>query len=315
MIELNILEADDNFISTDNTPSCYYGIEFLDNATCGIMKADLVLIGARPGAGKTEIANLIAQHNAVNGKNVTCFSLEAEKNEMFYRMLFREVCNLWYMDNRDYVRYTDFYTGSLNIKLKKEIKEARQILRQKYINLNIIYKDEEDYTPEDIEKDIQSRYLSTDLFILDHLHYVDTDDDKENRAMKKLMKTLRNCTLIYKKPIIAIAHLRKKDRGNKDLIPDMDEFHGSSDISKIATKVITLSPYYDDEITESHRNATLMRICKNRIEGSVCKYVAKLIFNAKNNTYEEGYKLGFLSKCTAEFIPLDYQDYPIWYNL
>src|SRR5690606_17377988 len=75
----------------------------------------------------------------------------------------------------------------------------------------------------------------TDLIIVDHVHYFDFDDDNENRAIKDLAKIVRQLSIEEQKPIILIAHLRKRDKKNPDLVADLEEFHGSSDLYKIAT--------------------------------------------------------------------------------
>ena len=60
----------------------------LDNLTCGLQNADLIIIAARPSMGKTTLALNIAQHIAVNeGLPVAIFSLEMSKEQLVQRML------------------------------------------------------------------------------------------------------------------------------------------------------------------------------------------------------------------------------------
>ena len=61
-----------------------------------------------------------------------------------------------------------------------------------------------------------------------------SDDPNENRAVKNIVKRIRDVSLAIGVPVIVVAHLRKKDRIPRPLAPDLDDFHGASDITKIA---------------------------------------------------------------------------------
>ncbi|MBS3947441.1 MAG: replicative DNA helicase [Dethiobacter sp.] len=64
------------------------GFSGLDQLTCGLQNADLIIIAARPSMGKTTLALNIAQHVAVNEKlPVAIFSLEMSKEQLAQRML------------------------------------------------------------------------------------------------------------------------------------------------------------------------------------------------------------------------------------
>ena len=53
-----------------------FGIKYLDDNFTGILEDDFWLIGARSGAGKSTIADIIAQYNASAGKRITLITLE-----------------------------------------------------------------------------------------------------------------------------------------------------------------------------------------------------------------------------------------------
>jgi len=64
------------------------GFPDLDNITCGLQNADLIILAARPSMGKTTLALNIAQHIAVNEKlPVAVFSLEMSKEQLVQRIL------------------------------------------------------------------------------------------------------------------------------------------------------------------------------------------------------------------------------------
>ena len=64
------------------------GFERLDHMTSGLQAADLIIVAARPGLGKTSLCLNIATHSAIiNKKNVAIFSLEMTKEQLMLRML------------------------------------------------------------------------------------------------------------------------------------------------------------------------------------------------------------------------------------
>lgn len=64
------------------------GFPDIDNLTCGLQNADLVILAARPSMGKTTLALNMAQHIAVNEKlPVAVFSLEMSKEQLVQRIL------------------------------------------------------------------------------------------------------------------------------------------------------------------------------------------------------------------------------------
>ena len=67
------------------------GYTALDNVIVGMQEADLVLIGARPGMGKTSFAMNIATEAAIRTKKTVCvFSLEMSAEQLANRMLSSE---------------------------------------------------------------------------------------------------------------------------------------------------------------------------------------------------------------------------------
>ena len=67
------------------------GISALDKVTTGLNKSDLIILGARPGMGKTSLALNVARNVAVNSKKTVCFfSLEMSRDQLAQRMLSNE---------------------------------------------------------------------------------------------------------------------------------------------------------------------------------------------------------------------------------
>lgn len=288
-----------------------YGVKYLDLATGGIRKNDLIIIGGRSGCGKTELASHIALANVLQDRTVHYLALEAEQDEIYNRLLYKIIKKLYYNDgNKEPFLYRDWMNGSYDLMLRKYNTEANNIISKKYNKLNVFYRRETEFGALEMQILINSISVETDLIIIDHLHYIDLESEKENIAMKQLVKTIRDLALVNGKPIILIAHLRKKSFQDKSLVPDLEEFHGSSDITKIATQVITLSANGSNSNSEYN---TLFKVCKCRVDGSAMRYIGQQVFDIKINDYADSYTVARAEDCTKEFTPITNEiDLPLW---
>lgn len=295
-----------------------FGIKFLDDALIGIRPSDLILLGAPSGVGKTGLCCNIALANMVDGRRVHFMALEAEEFEIERRFKYELIAKTYFSPEYSQFRipglrisYEKWLLGDFIEPLMELELQAAKHFEEKYKNFFVFYKQDRFGLPDLIES-VVANGSQTDLFIIDHVHYFDLDDDNENRAMKQIAKTVRSLALEQGKPIILVAHLRKRDRANEDLCAGIDEFHGSSDLTKIATKVITVS---SGERTSDGSLETFMRIPKDRISGSPSRFTGRLLFDPKRNTYEEAYKLGRSSLTRKGGFEELHRDYlPDWYR-
>lgn len=276
-----------------------FGISFLDEATGGIKTTDLILLGAGSGAGKTELATHIAYTNAKNGKRVAYFALEAEEFEIERRLKYKAIANFYFhglyktlkVENLNYQDWCDNKFPQLE---KYEDEIWRCTLGDVINNIATKYRTRGDYTVDDFEKDLMEVQSRMDLIIVDHLHYFDFDDVNENRAVKQIVKKIRDLSLISKKPIVLIAHVRKRDKKDTSLMPDLEDFHGTSDIGKIATKAIMIAPNksFLPSLTRT-KWSTLFRVVKNRRAGDRKGPIAACLFDITKNAYDQEYLLGY----------------------
>lgn len=268
-----------------------WGIKFLDDATGGIWPHDLVLVGARTGRGKTALLTLVADTVARAGKRVHLFALEAEPSELELRKKFRDIAR---RSNQKGLRFRDWCRGAYEGWTRAIEEEVIEEAQTKNRHLYVFYRTRS-FTVDDLEAKILAIQGETDLIIIDHLHYIDTDDADDNHAQRRLAKRLRDVALAVGKPVIAAAHLRKSDRRSGFVLPDLDDFHGSSDLTKIATKVLILGPAYGHEPKLPWLRPTFLHIAKDRMEGGVTYYVARLDFDARTNRYLDDYVVGQLT--------------------
>ncbi len=310
----NRTEREDRARMAEGTP-LRFGVDFLDHALRGIFPDDLILLGAPSGVGKTQLCCTIALANMEHEKKVHYIALEASEFEIERRMKYPLVANFYFSDrNRPAIdrklNFPDWMQGRFLTPLKTYEDAAEKYFEAAYRDLFLFYK-VDNFGADELIKTILSCADDTDLIILDHVHYMDFDDDNENRAMKKIAKTIRTLAIEQKKPIVAVAHLRKSDRKDEALVPGMEEFHGSSDLFKIATKIITFAP---GKPTESGNYETYFRCPKNRADGGVTRFMAKELYNPREGTYErDKYQIGWADqKKSNGFEPVEGHRWPDW---
>lgn len=285
---------------------------FLDDYLRCILPNDLILIGAETGAGKTELARHIAASNARAGKRVFYFALEAEHREIERRTKYAEIAQAVIRNHISVpggISYIDWYRGALEPFLREIDVEVDEILVEKYATLHTYYRGSK-FGHEQLCKILLAIQDQADLIVIDHLHYIDIEDDNENRGFKTLIKATRDVAIAIGRPILLVAHLRKSDRTRKRIVPDKEDFHGSSDIIKIATDTILLAPAL---CQPSHRHGianTFFAIPKAR-EAGATRYVALSGFDWRTKQYADGYTLGVETK-PGEWQPIGTDDAPSW---
>lgn len=289
------------------------GIPFLDETLGGLSSKDFLLIGAKTGVGKSELANHITLYNLFRGRAIAYFALEAEPKEVERRAKFKLISKLFlerFPQESLKLNYIDWLEGKLDHLTSSVEHEIEQKYQSVFQKLWCFYR-KTDFGIEDFEKLLMSVQEKVDLIVIDHLHYFDHDDGNENRAVKEIVKKLRDLALLLSKPIVLVAHLRKTQGKNFTLVPDGEDFHGSSEIIKICTKAITVAPAFDQD-EQAGTWPTYMRAVKCRTDGSRTRYVGLLCFNPQKNRYENNYILGKLSPDGSEFIPVKSDNKPKW---
>lgn len=307
-------ERDHRLLAAERALQYYHS--FLDDALRCIFPNDLILLGALTGAGKTELARWIAASNARAGKRVHYLALEAEPFEIERRTKFAVLAGLV---GRAGVKvpggfnYPDWYCGRLEPYVKHLDEEADRIVAHDFQTLSTFYRGS-DFGHDDIKRLFLAIKDQTDLIVLDHLHYVDVDDENENRGFKRTMKMIRDVSLGIGRPVLLVAHIRKLDKRYKTLVPSIDDVHGSSDIAKICTRAILVAPSSKQSLEGSScaltGAGTFFAIPKDRVGGAL-QPIALCDFDTRLRKYGETYTLGYQSRSGDKFEPMAF-DAPAW---
>jgi hypothetical protein len=296
-----------------------FGVKFLNKALGGIFPNDLILIGARTGKGKTHLATLAAMENARDGKTVHFFALEAEEDEIERRAKFSILSEMIRAGCRatgswarmDRMNYLDWYAGDLEDITDPFESQVAEVLATKYKTLHTLYRTT-DFYAEHFETLVREVRDTTDLIILDHLHYVDSNEPSENKGYKQIVKKIRDTALSLGKPVIVIAHLRKSDRHSGRIVPDEEDFHGTSDVPKMATKAVLIAPAFDCPSDDPWVWPTYFNVAKCRPDGARTRFVGRVAFDARSGKYLEPFDLGTLSVACDKFELVDNSKMPAW---
>jgi replicative DNA helicase len=296
-----------------------YGTGYLNDTLGGIVPNDLIVIGAATGAGKTQLATSIALENSLAGKPVHYFALEAEENEIERRIKYGLISREYYRDgaeNKPYISYLDWRMGKLDTVLRPIEERLQSDFENAVKNLNTLYRTSGNFDMQSLERHLLEVVTESRLAVIDHLHYVDTEGDDENKAYKRVVKLVRDIVLHYSVPVILIAHLRKKQGGRNQhtVIPVIDDFHGTSDVPKIATTCIMMAPAYDQASAYPWQYPTYIGAVKSRLDGSRTRYAGLTMFDSRTSRYEQAYRMCKMSELlnSGDFDDLAPNNIPRW---
>lgn len=316
---LDIQEMD-SYLKSLTENNLNFGIGYLDDA-CTILKNDLIIIASYTGIGKSELGSIIAMKNAKDKKNVYYFGLEAFRFEIEARNIYRMAMTDWYNDNKlSYsqrarnmqMSYQLYLNGNILPGFELYFQKAKDAAVEMSEYLNTIYR-VSDYTIETFENDLKKIDMEAELIIIDHLHFFDlSDGESEYTALNKIVKKIRDLCQITEIPIILISHLRRKSSMSKAVIPSIDDLHGSSNIAKVATKIITIGPDYAHKSNEAYLFPSYMRVSKNRYNGSVTRFMGAMDYNIISSNYDYNYTLVKTNADDTKVEKVDTNKIPGW---
>ena len=234
------------------------GYTALDNVIVGMQEADLVLIGARPGMGKTSFAMNIATEAAIRTKKTVCvFSLEMSAEQLANRMLSSEA-------------QIDSYkmrSGTLSTEDWNAIAYASSRLSE----TEILIDDTPGVTVTAMKSKLR-RVKNLGLVVVDYLQLMQGDRHNDNRV-QEVGDISRGLKLLAKElavPVICCAQLSRGPENRPDKRPMLSDLRDSGAIEQDADIVMFLyrDEYYKDETTD--QSVAEVIVAKNR-HGSLDK--------------------------------------------
>ena len=215
------------------------GIAELDKTLTGLNKSDLIILGARPGMGKTSFALNIARNVAVTGGKTVCFfSLEMTRDQLAQRLLSNEAAI-----ESSHLRDSSLMTDD---------EWARLARASEQLSKADLYLDETSTITVPEMKAKLRRMKKVDLVVIDYLGLMKSATAKENRV-QEVSDITRNLKIMAKElmvPVIVCAQLsRGTEVKGKSHRPQLSDLRESGSIEQDADIVLFLyrEKYYDSE--------------------------------------------------------------------
>ena len=212
------------------------GFSDLDRVLVQLGPADLVLVGARPGMGKTSFAMNIAVNAAKStGKAVCVFSLEMSGEQLVNRMLSSEA-----MVDSHALR-----TGEIRPEDWQRLADASAMLA----GCNILIDDTSGVTVTDMKAKLR-RVKNLGLVVVDYLQLMQASKNIESRV-QEVADISRNLKIMAKElsvPVICCAQLSRGPEQRESKKPMLSDLRDSGAIEQDADIVLFLyrDEYYKD---------------------------------------------------------------------
>jgi replicative DNA helicase len=231
------------------------GFSGLDGVLVGLGKSDLVLVGARPGMGKTSFALNVATNIAKNTKKAVCiFSLEMSKEQLVSRMLSSEAL----------IESNTLRSGMLSAEDWSKLAQASSSLSETDIYID----DTTNITVTGMKAKLR-RIKNLGLVVVDYLGLMQSDRRIDNRV-NEVADISRNLKIMAKElgaPVICCAQLSRGPESRDNKRPMLSDLRDSGAIEQDADVVLFL--YRDDYYKEDTENQNVAEviIAKNRHGG------------------------------------------------
>ena len=250
----NLHELSTNPEAAHGTPTGFSG---LDRVLVGMGNSDLVLVGARPGMGKTSFALNIATNVAQSTRKKVCvFSLEMSAEQLVSRILSSEAL----------VDSHELRSGKLSSDSWEKIADASSRLA----SCDILIDDTSGITVTEMKAKLR-RVENLGLVIIDYLQLMQSDRRIDNRVQEvaEISRALKIMAKELSVPIICCAQLSRGPESRTDKKPMLSDLRDSGAIEQDADVVMFLyrNEYYKTDGNPGENNSANIAeviIAKNR---------------------------------------------------
>ncbi len=231
------------------------GFSDLDKCVVGFGKGDLIIVGARPGVGKTSFCLNLATNIAKRSKKAVCiFSLEMSSEQLVSRIISSEAM----------VDSQKLRTGQLDQNDWEKIANAASILSE----TNIYIDDTTDVSLTAMKAKLR-RIKNLGLVLVDYLQLMESDKGRKDASrVNEIGDISRGLKILAKElnvPVITCSQLSRGTEKEKKK-PVLSDLRDSGSIEQDADMVMFLSrDYYGEDPEKS--NLVEVIVAKNRHGG------------------------------------------------
>ena len=204
------------------------GISALDEVTSGLNRSDLIIVGARPGMGKTSFALNVARNVAVQQNRVVAFfNLEMSREQMVNRLLSSEAR----------VSSKKLRTGDLTPEEWGRISAASSVLCQAPMYLD----DTASITVPEMKARLR-RVPNLGFVVIDYLQLMHSPKRTDNRVQEvsEITRSLKIMAKELNVPIMVCAQLSRGTEKQANHRPALADLRESGSIEQDADQVLFL---------------------------------------------------------------------------
>ncbi|WP_297455991.1 replicative DNA helicase [Persephonella sp.] len=204
------------------------GFSELDRRTAGFQPGELIIIGARPGMGKTALATSVSLNAAQEGYRIGFISLEMPKEQIAMRML----------SNYADIPLYNIRTGLLD----NEQLEKLQDYSLKLAQMPILINDKSGMKITELRAYAKKlkREHDIDILFVDYLQLVQADKflESKEREVSEVSRTLKALAMELDIPVVALAQLNRVVEMRSDKRPMLSDLRNSGQIEQDADLIM-----------------------------------------------------------------------------
>jgi replicative DNA helicase len=216
------------------------GFVDLDRLLGGLQRSDLIILAARPSAGKSTLALNMARHAAGEGRVVAVFSLEMSREQLGNRMLAGEA---------------GVDSHRLRLGLVNELEQERLIDAVGALSDLPLYIDDSPFqTVVELRSKAHRLQLEhgVDMIIVDYIQQMQGERRQDNRVqeMSDISRSLKSLARDLNAPVVAMSQLSRAVEMRPSHRPQLSDLRDSGSIEQDADVVAFIyreDMYYTEE--------------------------------------------------------------------
>jgi replicative DNA helicase len=255
------------------------GLSDIDAATGGLHRGELLILGARPGMGKTALGACIARSIAEAQVPTLFFSQEMTAPSLAFRVL-ADMC----FDHRDPLEYFKITKGEITADQGQRVVEAQRRLRSLPLEID----QQDGLTISQIATRARKRNLQLarkgqrlGVIIVDHLHLIRASARYSGNRVGEVTEISGGLKSLAKEldvAVVALAQLNRALEAREMKRPTLADLRDSGSIEQDADTIIFLfreayylkDPISNDQAEEDKRIGRLMQV-QHDLEANIAK--------------------------------------------
>ena len=221
-------ENKDRYFKDDAAQRTYIGFSKLDDLLGGLEGGDMIVIGARPGVGKSAFVTQITTALARSGKRVGFYNLEMQEKQVYERFVVAE-SGIGLTRLRRAVRFLGDEEERFRRANEVLEKEDRIIITTGSKAMSEIRN--------------ESRHMGYDVIIIDYLQLLRADKTyRGNRYAEvgAISRAIKALAMELNIPIIALSQLNRVSENREGKEPTMAELREAGDIEQDASVILLM---------------------------------------------------------------------------